>query len=187
MPDFITFCNQISPLTKEAVADLEHHIKEKSFEKGDYILTLGNICRNLYFIEEGLVKSFFNKEDKEFIMRFFPENTPVTILDSFVTQTPSAYSILALEPTMLSYISQTDLNELCKKHHCVESFHRKLLSIASINMMKRVSEMLEENGTERYHHFVKENNHLLQRISLGDLANYIGISQVSVSRIRAKK
>ena len=54
-------------------------------------------------------------------------------------------------------------------------------------MMKRISEMLEENGTEHYIKFVEENNQLLQRISLGDLASYLGITQVSLSRIRAKK
>ncbi|OPZ15087.1 MAG: hypothetical protein BWZ05_02293 [Bacteroidetes bacterium ADurb.BinA245] len=53
--------------------------------------------------------------------------------------------------------------------------------------MKRISEMLEENATERYNHFLQDNGFLLQRISLGDLANYLGITQVSLSRIRASK
>jgi len=47
--------------------------------------------------------------------------------------------------------------------------------------------MLEENATTRYNNFLKENNSLLQRISLGDLANYLGITQVSLSRIRASR
>jgi hypothetical protein len=47
--------------------------------------------------------------------------------------------------------------------------------------------MLEDDATERYNGFIKDNNHLLQRISLGDIASYLGISQVSLSRIRAKK
>jgi CRP-like cAMP-binding protein len=187
MTDFIKICNQLSPLTTEASEDLANCLHDKNFEKGDYILKNGSVCRNLFFIEQGLVKTFFNKEDKEFIMRFFPENSLFTVLDSFVTQNPSTYSILALEPTRVTYISQADLNELCKRHHCIETFFRKLTSLASINMMKRISEMLEENGTERYNHFVKEHNQLLQRISLGDVASYIGITQVSVSRIRAKK
>ena len=69
----------------------------------------------------------------------------------------------------------------------METAFRKLLSIATINMMKRISEMLEENATKRYNHFLKDNSQLLQRISLGDLANYLGITQVSLSRIRANK
>jgi hypothetical protein len=47
--------------------------------------------------------------------------------------------------------------------------------------------MLEENATARYHNFLNTNGQLLQRISLGDLACYLGITQVSLSRIRAKK
>ena len=54
-------------------------------------------------------------------------------------------------------------------------------------MMGRISEMLEENATERYNHFVTHNSDLLPRISLGELAGYLGITQVSLSRIRAQK
>jgi hypothetical protein len=53
--------------------------------------------------------------------------------------------------------------------------------------MERISEMLEENAKERYNNFVNDYPTLLQRISLGELANYIGITQVSLSRIRAGK
>jgi hypothetical protein len=54
-------------------------------------------------------------------------------------------------------------------------------------MMKRISEMLEENATTRYRLFVQERGPMLQRISLGDLAAYLGITQVSLSRIRASQ
>jgi hypothetical protein len=53
--------------------------------------------------------------------------------------------------------------------------------------MDRISEMLEENAKERYTNFINKYPDLLQRISLGDLANYIGITQVSLSRIRAAR
>lgn len=120
-------------------------------------------------------------------MRFFPERSLVTVLDSFETQTPSNYQIMALEPTTVSFLTKTHLEELCIRHRTIESAFRKLLSIATINMMKRISEMLEESATERYNHFLHDNNHLIHRISLGDLANYLGITQVSLSRIRANK
>lgn len=187
MADFIQFCNQLSQLDKEAGDDLSNKLKSKSFQKGNQLLKSGEVCRQLYFINSGLTKTFFYKNDKEFIMRFFTENVMFTVLDSYVTQTPSAFMIMALEPTTVTYIQHDEMEELCKRHHSIETFFRKLVSIAAFNMMKRISEMLEENASERYAHFVKENNALLQRISLGDLANYLGITQVSLSRIRAKK
>lgn len=54
-------------------------------------------------------------------------------------------------------------------------------------MMGRISEMLEDDGKKRYYNFLKQRPDLIQRISLGDLADYIGITQVSLSRIRAQK
>lgn len=94
---------------------------------------------------------------------------------------------MALEQTEVTYISKTEMDELCTRHHCMDRFFRKLVSLASMNMMDRISEMLEENATERYNHFLRGQGELLQRISLGDLASYLGITQVSLSRIRRKR
>lgn len=138
-------------------------------------------------MDEGLTKTFFTSEDKEFVMRFFAEHSMLTVPDSFVSEMPSNYGMLALEKTRVTYISKPDLEQLCAKHHCVETFFRKLVSMAAANMMKRVSEMLEDNATARYNHFVANEGQLLQRISLGDLSNYLGVTQVTLSRIRAKK
>jgi CRP-like cAMP-binding protein len=187
MIDFIQFSNRLSLLNKEATEDLSGKLQSKTFQKGDYLLKEESVCKHLYFIDKGLTKTFFNNDGKEFIMRFFPENTMFTVLNSYLMQTPSNYMIMALEPTTVTCILQTELEALCQKHHCLETFFRKLVSFASLNMMRRISEMLEENATESYNHFVKENGPLLQRISLGDLACYLGITQVSLSRIRAKK
>lgn len=187
MNDFIKFLGKMSTLRNEAIKDLNAVISEESFRKGDYLLQQGEVCRQLYYLQSGLVKLYFYKEDKEFIMRFFPENSFFTGLDSYLTQTSSSYSIQALEPTIVNFITHADMDHLCNKHHCIETAFRKVVSTASVNMMNRISEMLEENGTERYDNFVKTNGSLMQRISLGDLAGYLGITQVSLSRIRARK
>lgn len=187
MEGFLQAFNRLSLHTDAARQDLQRCLRSRSFEKGDCLLKSGAICRNLYFLDSGLVKTGFTTSDKTFIMRFFPENNLFTVLDSFTTQAPSIHEIVALEPTTVTYIGQADLDVLCRKHHCTETAFRKLLAFATMNMMKRISEMLEENATERYNHFLKDQGALLQRISLGDLANYLGIAQVSLSRIRGKK
>jgi CRP-like cAMP-binding protein len=187
MTGFIQFCNRLSPLGKPAEDDILNALQSSVFKKGAQLVKKGNVCRQLFFIEQGLAKICFNNGHKEFIMRFFPENALFTLLDSYLAQMPSQYKVVALEPTSVTYIAYNDMEELCKKHHTIETFFRKLVSLASLNMMSRISEMLEENATNRYNNFVSQNNALLQRISLGDLANYLGITQVSLSRIRARK
>jgi CRP-like cAMP-binding protein len=187
MADFISTFQQLSALSQDAMDDLNSCLFTKTYEKGDLLLRNGEICKRLFFIDEGLAKISFTASDKEFIMRFFLEHVFFTVLDSLTNQTPSIYDIKALEKTIVTYISYNDLEQLCNKHHSVESGFRKLLSFAITNMMTRISEMLEESATERYNHFLKDYGLLLQRISLGDLANYLGITQVSLSRIRANK
>ncbi len=187
MADFLQFCTQFSSLDEEAIADLVKNLKTKTVPKGEYFLKTGEVCKHLYFINEGLVKMYFIKDDKEFINVFAIENRLFTVFESYVTQTPSNFMLLALEPTTITLISYAEMDKLCKKHHCMETFFRKLVSLAATKMTRRISEMLEENATKRYNHFVKENKHILHRINLGDLASYLGITQQSLSRIRAQK
>jgi CRP-like cAMP-binding protein len=186
MATFPDYLNQFPYLHDLAKEELLAMTKTKTFKKGEYLLSNGKVCRHLFFINEGLAKIYTIKDDKEFIMRFFHENLLFTAFDSYLTKSPTHFNIVALEATTVTVIDQDTMDELCQKHHCMETYFRNLVSKATLIMMKRIGTMLEENATERYHQFIKENNSILQRISLGDLAKYLGITQQSLSRIRAQ-
>jgi CRP-like cAMP-binding protein len=94
--------------------------------------------------------------------------------------------LVALEPTELLYIDKADIMTLCRTYESVNTLFRKLNEVATIRMMDRISEMLEDDAKKRYESFLRLNAHLLSRISLGDLADYIGVTQVSLSRIRSQ-
>ena len=120
-------------------------------------------------------------------MAFFQENMMFTELSSYLAQKPSKYILIALENTTIKYIHRDAIERHCKRHHSIETLVSKLFAITSVCFMNRISEMLEENAKERYNNFINNYPDLLKRISLGDLANYIGITQVSLSRIRATR
>jgi CRP/FNR family transcriptional regulator, anaerobic regulatory protein len=187
MTDFVQFCHQTYQLDAALATELLKNAKTKTFKKGDYILKKGEVCRYLFFINKGFAKICFVNNDKEFNMQFFAEHRVFTVFDSYLTQTPSNFMLIAIENTSITFIPQKDVEKLCEQHHGIETFMRKLISVATIRMMKRISETLEENATKRYNQFVKQNHQILQRISLGNLSNYLGITQQSLSRIRAKK
>ena len=186
MDAFIHYCNNISPLTDEAIEDLSSRFKSTTFKKGQPINKEGQICRNLFFINKGLVKHYYIHKDRKFIIRFFSENNVFTVLDSFIQQAPAVFTTIALETTETIQFSYNDIEELCARHHCLETIIRKIFGMAAIINLKRIKEMFDADATELYKAFVKENHHLLQRISLGNISSYLGISQVTLSRIRAK-
>jgi len=187
MSDFIKYINSISQLDIDASNDLLKELKTKTFNKNAFILKPGEVCRYFYYLEQGLTKSFSYNNDKEFIMAFYQENMMFTELSSYLAQRPSKYMLLALEKTTVSYIHRDTIERLCNSHHSIEKAVRKLFTITSACFMERISVMLEENAKERYNNFINDYPSLIQRISLGDMANYIGITQVSLSRIRAAK
>lgn len=182
---FIDFCQKISPLPEATQAQLEAMLHHSMLPKGSSILPQGGYCNDLFFLDKGLVKLGFYNDGKEFIMRFFEENILFTELESLLNRQASKYEITALEDCSLTRIPYYQFEQLCAQHHKLETFFRKFLSIAHLNMMQRISEILEEDARARYLNFLENAPNLMQRISLGDLANYLGITQVSLSRIRA--
>jgi len=187
MTGFLQFCKQFSPLDEEVMTELSRAATTRKYKKGQYLLNRNRTCKHLFYINEGLVKIFFTDGEKEFVMRFFPENVMFSVFESYLTQTPSKFMLIALEDTTVTLIPHEVMDDLCKRHHSMETFFKKLLSIACIKMTRRISQMLEGDAQKRYDLFVKENSTLLQRISFGDIAKYVGITQQSLSRIRAKK
>ncbi|CAM1374219.1 Crp/Fnr family transcriptional regulator [Tenacibaculum xiamenense] len=187
MDALINFCHHVSSLDINAKKALHNaNFESKFFKKGEPILRENSYCNHLYFITKGLTKFCFSSEEKEFIMRFFPENILFTNLDNYTSGRKSKYKFIAIEDTSLIQISITEFELLCKQHHSIETFYRKFMTMANKNMMERISEMLEEEAKNRYENFTKKFPFLMQRVSLGDLSNYLGITQVSLSRIRAK-
>lgn len=187
MDTIIETITKFSDIETNAIDDFASVLKHRSYGKGDYLLKANETCKHLYFLQSGLIKLFFDTIDKKFIMTFFRENSFFTELSSFNTGNPSKYMLAAAEPSNVYCIDKTDVEMLCDKYHSIERFFNKLNGFATAQMMNRISEMLEDDGKKRYNNFISNNSDLLQRISLGDLSDYIGITQVSLSRIRAMK
>jgi len=187
MNSFLHQINQYSPLSKEAASDFLSKLKSQSYKKGELITKEGQICKQLYFIETGLVKQYYHHNDRVFVLRFFSENNIFTTLDSFLKQSPADFMTVALEDTTLVFIDYEDVQELAKNHHSFETFLHKIFSLAALTLLNRIKEMFNNDASGLYESFTKNNSHLLQRISLGDIASYIGVSQVTLSRIRAKQ
>lgn len=187
MNQFLRQINMLSPLSEEATQELLKCIKTKTYHKGELIHSIDKVCRYLFFIESGLVKHFYYHKGSQFVLRFFEENHFFIATDSFFNNFPAEYSTIALEDTIISYLQYDDFERLCEKHHSFESFARKFVSIIAYTAISNLKGLLYLDATDRYAKFIKEYGHLQQRISLGDTAAYLGISQVSLSRIRSKK
>ena len=183
---FLKRINKLVTLNDDETTKLSNLIKIKSYKKGEVILKLNKINKKLYFINDGLVKVSFLKENKEFVMRFFYKHEFCAVLDSLTTHQPSNYTITVLADVSLIEIDFAELKKLATQYHAFEKIVSGITSMATRMMMSRIRELLETDAHQRYLNFLEHNSHLMPLISLKDLSAYLGISQVSLSRIRAK-
>ncbi len=187
MLTLLEFIDKLSPIAEDAKDELIKRIQTQNYKKGELIHAMGKVSRHLFFIDSGLVKHFYYHHESYYVLRFFEEKEFFLATDSFFNNQPAEYSTMALEDTCIYYLAYTDFEYLCQKYHSFESFARKLVSIVAYTAISNLKNLLYLDASERYEVFLQKYGHLQQRISLGDTAGFLGISQVSLSRIRAKK
>jgi CRP-like cAMP-binding protein len=187
LQNFTKYLCSFTRLSEESIAALERNIESFELDKNHVLVREGQICRYLYFVERGLLKQFYNDHDKEIIDYFASENKIVCGIGSFFKQKPGNKIIKTMEPSMLSAISYKNLESLFKEYHNIEKVGRLIAMEAFILMEERIYSLQFHSAKKRYHNLMKYNPGILQRASLGEIASYLGITQVTLSRIRGQK
>jgi CRP/FNR family transcriptional regulator, anaerobic regulatory protein len=183
MHTFRKFIHQYTVLSDMDWAQIEPCLVRKEVEKDTLLLAEGKICRNLYFLESGLVRFFVCKNGME-VTKFFTD-VPYTFTsqNSFANQIPAKESIETLEDCVLWQLSREDVYRLLENKRWSE-FSRKLVQEVQFFTEEILEEMQSETAENRYKLLLENNPSLLQRVPLKHLASYLGIAQPSLSRIR---
>ncbi|MFP4089168.1 MAG: Crp/Fnr family transcriptional regulator [Cyclobacteriaceae bacterium] len=156
----------------------------KSLKAGDFLVKEGDVCREVAFVERGLMRVFSNRKGREITYLIVTEGGFSTSLSSFISQSPSEEAVQAQEDSLLYCLSRTELLQLYDAHPVMEKAARIFFEQLSADLMRRMLVMLSETAEERYERLLKEQPHLLQRIPLHQLASFLGLAPQSLSRIR---
>jgi CRP-like cAMP-binding protein len=146
----------------------------------------GQVCRHLYFLEKGSVRGFYNIDGKDVSQWFGFDNDFVTSFRSFITRTAAKEYIQVVEDSVLWIISKENLEELLFKYPDLEKLLRLIYEHYYIRLEERYSNAHFKTATERYEDLVNYSPHIIQRMPLGYIASYLGISAETLSRIRNK-
>ncbi|MBS1505447.1 MAG: Crp/Fnr family transcriptional regulator [Bacteroidetes bacterium] len=153
--------------------------------KGDFLITEGRVCNHVYFLEQGCVRGFYNHDGKEITYWFAFENNLVMSFYSFSTRKPSVENIQLLEDAVLWAISYDDLQKLYDKHPEIERFGRLMNEHYYMMLEERFVRNHFTDSRTRYENLIAHTPHILQRVSLGYIASYLGMTQETLSRIRS--
>lgn len=184
--EFIELLEHISPLSNECKKSLLQHVSEITFPKGTRIIEADKNSHYIYFIKKGIVRAFTETKQEELTFWIGKEGNPVISIQNYVANESSYETIETLEDCILYRINMELLQQKYHSDISLANWGRKFAEQELIRTEKRLIERLTQSATERYQNILTNEPELLQRVSLGIIASYLGISQVSLSRIRAE-
>jgi len=151
------------------------------------LLKEGEISRKAYFIEKGCLRMWFNNDGKDITFQFFFENEGVSSIESFSKNLPSLFYLEAIEPSILYYIEKNDFEKLIKEIPAFKDIIFEAAIDRQIHYMKHFLSLIKDKPGERYKKLLKERPELIRRVPQHYIASYLGITSVSLSRIRNRK
>ncbi|RFS21744.1 Crp/Fnr family transcriptional regulator [Chitinophaga silvatica] len=184
MDSFLAFVGNYVNLKPEAKQALRAIIIREEFSKGHILTSAGTICRYIWFIEQGLARTFYIKDGKDVTDWISPENTISCSLVSFLTQRPDIRSIELLEPGIICALPYDELEKLFTRYHEIERLGRLLVNSGLILMQQRFDELHFSTARQRYQNLLATQPGLLNRVPLGMIASFLGITQETLSRMR---
>ena len=186
MEQLLNHIKDYSPLSGEAQQELENCFEEIILPKNEDLLSEGNTSRHLYFLQQGALRGYYTLDGKEITHWFGFENDFVTSFHSFITQEPAVENIQLLEGSILWAISKDTLTGLFDQFHEIERLVRIIYEKYYIRLEERFVNAQFKTASERYEQLLQQTPHILERVPLGHIASYLGISQETLSRIRSR-
>lgn len=164
---------------------LEPYLEEKVINKNELFAENGKTAKWIGFVIEGSLRHFYIKDTEERTTYFYFENHLVAAYLSCITNQPSLLSIEALTPVKMIVFPYQQLQSMFDQSKAWEKFGRLIAEYLVIGLEERMVDLLLLSPEERYGKLLKGNkNKIIQRIPQQYIANYLGITPVSLSRIR---
>ncbi|MBU4539213.1 MAG: Crp/Fnr family transcriptional regulator [Weeksellaceae bacterium] len=183
--DIDQIIDNIYPLPEGSKQTFKKYISEVSFPKGYILLRSDCIEKNIYFIKQGTVRAYAKTEDSETTFWLGLEGDTAISMKSYVANQKGYEDIELLEKSVFYELNIRNLQNLFEQDIHFANWGRKLVEQELIKTEERLISQQFRTAKERYKELIKNRPDLILRVPLGHIASYLGITQVSLSRIRA--
>lgn len=171
----------LSEKAEEAIAAICSLI---TIKKNRDLQPIGHTCKTIYFINKGIARIYYFKDGIDVTENFFFENSIIARVESLFTGKPSRKAIQVLEDAEIVGINANQLFKLYDSFPEIERLFRKIFEAAYVETVHRIEGIQFHTAEERYKALLLEAPDILKRVPLKYVASYLGITQVSLSRIR---
>ncbi|QRQ61607.1 Crp/Fnr family transcriptional regulator [Sphingobacterium multivorum] len=172
-------------LTPESAVKLEQVSTKITAKRNSLLIEQDKIQKNLYFLASGLARVYYETANRQITLDFVSPGGTLISMNSYVHDTPGYENIDLLEDSVVYQIDQKQLFDLYESDIAIANWGRKMAELEFIKAEQRTMSKLFNTAQERYAELLQKYPQYIQRIKLGYIASYLGVSQVTLSRIRA--
>ena len=161
--------------------------EERTVGRREVLLPAGAVADRVFYIQSGILRESFVEDGKDVTVQFFFEGQAVASIESFWKEAPSEVSIEAVEPSALKVFKKADIQAFLERHPESGIDIAKFAYSRMINYYHLFLSRIKDSPEKRYQLLLEEHPEMVARIPQHYLASYLGITPVSLSRIRARK
>lgn len=180
----IVLLNSIYPLSKELNKFFSTKLISSQYKKGDYIVRRGEFCDRIHIIRKGLVRGYFNYNDKEITTWVSVDNEMVTSISGYFKNEPALESIQCLEDTFTESLSYNDMHFALKNFEEMAHLNRILMEQYYLSAEYRAFVARIPAAKDRYEYFVNMfNPEIVKRLPKKYLASLLNMRPETLSRM----
>lgn len=184
--DISQILDKIYPLPNASQALIKECIEQVEFPKGYLLFKAGKIESNIYFLKKGIVRAYSDAGDNEVTFWFGKEGDTIISMKNYVAGEKGYENIELLEDCELYKVQTSHLQKLFLQDIHIANWGRKFAEHELIIAEEKFIARQFRTALERYRTLLNESPDLIQRVQLSHIASFLGITQVSLSRIRAE-
>jgi CRP-like cAMP-binding protein len=164
-----------------------HLFKRQEISAKTILLQEGEISKHAFYIEKGCIRAWFNNNGKDITFQFFFEEQGVSSIESFRTNQPSLFTIESIEPCIIHSITKKDFQTILEASPGIKQRMEEYTFQRLILYQKLFLSRIKDNPEKRYLELLENNPEILQRVPQHYIASFLGITSVSLSRIRNRR
>lgn len=184
---FLATLLESCPINEEIIRLIRQFLIIQKLPKGARLVSMGEIADKLFYIGQGLVRSYYYVDGKEVTSWIAAEGDMALATNSFFKQETSSEYIELLEDSHLLFISYPDLQRLYYKHPVTNMIGRVICEKYLVIFDERIRSLRMLNAEERYYRFCRQYPDICARTPLKHIASYLGLSRFTLSRLRGQK
>lgn len=187
MNNLLKYIHSLTNFSDRSWELLQPALTKQEFKKNEFLLKQGQICHSLFYIDNGFCKSYYDIEGIVKNTGFFFENEIATNINSFGSGEKSEFNIVACEPLSTIIFDKEKLFQAAKETPEIETLGRNCIRLFAAKQEEFSKLFKLYSAQKRLEYLETKHPEIFQRVSLAQLASFLGVARETLSRIRKRR